>query len=64
MRYRLTSPAREAECHLYIPADQTVHTILVNGQEIPFRITKTGESVYADFTAIPDGVLDIEVLFV
>jgi len=63
MRYRLTSPAKTVDCHLYIPAGKTVKDICVNSTAMTYSISTIGESVYADFSADADGVLDIEVIF-
>ena len=63
MHYRLTSPAQNVQCHLYIPAGKTVKAITAGGAEIRYTLTAVGESVYADFETAPDGVLDVEVYF-
>ena len=64
MRYDVYSPANKIDCHIYIPKDKTVKKVIVDNKEVKFNLTKTGESVYADFETIAaNGTVSMEILF-
>ncbi len=63
MRYKLTSPAKSVEGHLYIPAGKTVKALRLADKDLAYKTVYVGDSLYVDFTVETDGVLDVEVLW-
>lgn len=63
MRYRLRSPARRLRAHILLPKGKRAKTVLVNGSECPFEVTKVQQSEYVDFVRAGEPVVDIEILF-
>ena len=63
MRYRLKSPARRLSVHMLLPKGRMAKSVLVNGVEQPFNVTKVAHSGYVDFVRAGEPVCDIEILF-
>ena len=64
LRYRLVSPAREIDAHIYIPEGKTVGKVRLNRKTVAFEETTVGLSHYVDLKiAGADGTADIEVIW-
>ena len=64
LRYRLASPARTVRAHIMLPEGRDAGMVRLNGHEVPFRLSETGSSRYADIVCQGlDGVADIEIIF-
>lgn len=63
MRYQLTSPARHIYAHILLPDGKECSAVLVNGREMPFSISKVGDSRYVDLGIKADGIADIQIVF-
>lgn len=63
MRYQLTSPARHIDAHILLPDGKECSAVLVNGREMPFSISKVGDSRYVDLGIKADGIADIQIVF-
>ncbi|MCQ2391454.1 MAG: hypothetical protein MJ240_08515 [Kiritimatiellae bacterium] len=63
-RYRLECPSESVEAHLLLPPGQQAARVLVNGQEMPFKIMDIFGSCYVDLTVTPSqNIADFEVLY-
>ena len=64
MRYDVYSPAKKIKAHILLPAGKQASAFYVDGKEIPFSISKIGNSVYLDADITPCGRrAGIEILF-
>lgn len=63
MRYDIISPAYEINAHILLPDGKSSKRLLVNGEEMQFKLTKVAESVYVDFEVKADRRVNIEIYF-
>jgi len=64
LRYRLSSPARKIDAHIYIPEGKSVDHVKVNRKTIGYDESMVGSSRYVDFKINKaDGVADMEIVF-
>ncbi len=63
MRYDLLSPAERLQCHILLPKGKSCKSLLVNGAEQPFELSRVGQSVYVDFEAAAQKAATMEILF-
>ena len=60
--YELISPAEEVDCHILLPRNCTAKRLIINGNDIPFTISKMRMSQYIDFK-LKIGNFSAEILF-
>ena len=64
LRYRLSSPARHIDAHIYIPEGVKVDHVRCNQKSVSYKEVLVGDSRYVDFKVDgTSGVADIEVVF-
>ena len=61
MRYDVLSPAKKINAHILLPAGRRCARLAVCGREQAFAVKRVGDSVYADFTAEPQGRFSAEL---
>ena len=49
LNYRLDTPSEHIDCRVLLPEGRPCRSVTVNGEAVPFRTEKTGESAYAAF---------------
>ena len=63
MRYDVYSPAKKINAHILLPKGKNCSKLLVNGEEVDFRLKQVEKSTYVDFVIEGKPNVSIEVLF-
>ena len=63
MRYDVYSPAKKINAHILLPKGKNCSKLLVNGEEVDFRLKQVEKSTYVDFAIEGKPNVSIEVLF-